>query len=120
MSTGAILLLTLEPTTPILIVAGLLSGAGGGLTITPLIVEMSRRSADADRGSAFSLLSAANAAALAIGSIGGALVVEVAGFEVAMALTLVGIATGAVIALLDQGLGRTPIAEPHAAAAPGS
>jgi MFS family permease len=118
-STGAILLLALPPTTPILVVAGFLSGAGGGLTITPIIVELSRRSADADRGSAFSLLSAANATALAIGSIGGALVVDLAGFEVALLATLGGMASAAVLALLDQGLGRAPLAGQRPAPSPG-
>ena len=68
----AVLVLTLPPTTPLLMVAGTLTGLGGGLVITPMLVEISRRSRDADRGSAFALFSAANAGALAIGSIGGA------------------------------------------------
>ena len=80
----AVLLLTAPPTTPSLIAAGALTGTGGGLVITPLLIELSRRSQEADRGSAFSLFSAANATALAIGSIGGALVVEAAGFPAAM------------------------------------
>ena len=41
---GAVVLLTLPPTTPLLIVAGALTGAGGGLVITPILVELSRRS----------------------------------------------------------------------------
>src|SRR4029077_5269217 len=62
LATGcAILLLTQAPTTPLLVLVGILTGAGGGLVITPLLVELSRRSRDADRGSAFSMFSAANA-----------------------------------------------------------
>ena len=118
-TSGAILLLALPPTTPLLVAAGALSGAGGGLVITPLIVELSRRSADADRGSAFSLLSAANATALAIGSIGGALVLSVAGFEVALLATLAGVLAAAILALLDDGLGRRTTVEPEAAPAGG-
>ena len=86
----AVLVLTLPPTTPLLMVAGTLTGLGGGLVITPMLVEISRRSRDADRGSAFALFSAANAGALAIGSIGGAIVLERFGFEGAMLATLAG------------------------------
>ena len=101
-------MLTLPPTTPLLIVAGMLTGVGGGLVITPLLVEVSRRSRDADRGSAFSLFSAANASALAIGSIGGAIVLDAYGFEAAMLATLAGVVGAAVIAILDEGLRRQP------------
>ena len=86
------LVLTLPPTIALLVVAGTLTGAGGGLVITPLLVELSRRSRDADRGSAFALFSAANASALAIGSIGGAIVLDAFGFEGAMLATLAGVA----------------------------
>ena len=83
------MVLTAAPATPLLVLAGMLTGVGGGLVITPLLVELSRRSRDADRGSAFSLFSAANATALAAGSIGGAFVVATSGFGVAMLATLV-------------------------------
>ena len=90
--------------------AGTLTGTGGGLVVTPLIVEISRRSLDADRGSAFSLFSAANAGALAIGSIGGAIVLDRFGFEGALLATLAGIACAGLLALLDSGLRRRPSA----------
>ena len=102
------LVLTLPPTNPLLILAGTLTGAGGGLVITPLLVELSRRSGDADRGSAFALFSAANASALAIGSIGGAIVLDAFGFEGAMLATLAGVAGAAALAILDRGLRRRP------------
>ena len=69
--------------------------------MTPMLVELSRRSGDADRGSAFSLFSAALAAALVIGSIGGAPIVATFGFEAALLVTLVGIAGAAAITLWD-------------------
>lgn len=100
----AVLLLALPPTTPLLIAAGVLTGLGGGLVITPILVELSRRSRDADRGSAFSLFSAANASALAIGSIGGALVVGTFGFLTAILATLAGVACAAIVAVTDRGL----------------
>jgi MFS family permease len=113
----AVVLLAQPPSTPLLIAAGVLTGAGGGLVITPLLVELSRRSADADRGSAFSLFSAANASALAIGSIGGAAIVATLGFEVAMLATLGGVTGAAVMAALDGGLHRRPAPVAEAAVA---
>ena len=76
--------------------------------MTPMLVELSRRSADADRGSAFSLFSAALAVALVIGSIGGAPVVAVFGFEVTMLLSLVGVAGAAAITVSDAALRSNP------------
>jgi MFS family permease len=101
---AAILLLTVPPTTPLLIAAGLLGGVGGGLVMTPILVELSRRSTDADRGSAFSLFSAALAAALVVGSIGGAPVIGTVGFEVAMLIGLVAVVGAAGVAAADRGL----------------
>jgi predicted MFS family arabinose efflux permease len=54
------------------------------------------------------LFSAANAGALAIGSIGGAIVLDAFGFEGAMLATLAGVAGATVLALLDGGLRRQP------------
>jgi MFS family permease len=112
----AVVILSGPPSTPLLIVAGALTGSGGGLVITPLLIELSRRSLSADRGSAFSLFSAANATALAIGSIGGALIVTTSGFGSAMVATFVAIVLAAVLAVLDPGLRRRPTggAEPAA------
>lgn len=104
----AVLVLTQPPSTPLLVGAGILTGLGGALVITPILVELSRRSLDADRGSAFSLFSAANAGALAIGSIGGAFVIGTFGFAVAMIATLFGLVGAALVAVLDQGLQTRP------------
>ena len=114
----AVLVLTLPPTTPLLIIAGSLTGSGGGLVITPLLIEVSRRSRSADRGSAFSLFSASSAAALAMGSIGGGLVIATAGFATAMLITFAAIALAAILAVLDAGLRRAPTTVPVSDAAP--
>ena len=108
MTALTIVLLALPSTTPLLVLAGLISGAGAGLVMTPVLVELSRRSGDADRGSAFSLFSAALAVALVIGSIGGAPLVATVGFEVTLLVTLVGIAGAAVLTLSDAGLRARP------------
>jgi predicted MFS family arabinose efflux permease len=110
----AVLLLALPPTTPILVIAGVLTGAGGGVVGTPLLVELSRRSADADRGSAFALFSAALAGALVLGSIGAAPIVAVAGFEAAILATLGGLLLSALVSVSDASLRRGPRRDPKA------
>lgn len=106
----AISMLLLPLTTPLLIVSGLLGGAGGGIVLTPITVELSRRSSDADRGSAFSLLSGGLAAAMTLGSIGGAPVVAVLGLSAALAMGIALIAVSMVLTIADPSLaakGRT-------------
>ena len=100
----AIGLLVLPPTTPILVLAGLLTGGGAGVILTPLLVELSHRSTDDDRGSAFSMLSAAMAGALVLGSIGVAPIIATVGFEATILVTIVGLVLATVVALLDPGL----------------
>ena len=76
--------------------------------MTPILVELSRLSADADRGSAFSLFSAALATALVIGSIGAAPIIDTVGFEVAMLAGLVAVVGAAAVAAADRGLRARP------------
>jgi MFS family permease len=102
----AIGLLLLPPTTVLLVAAGLLTGAGGGLILTPLLLEMSHLSAEEDRGSAFALFSGALAGALVLGSIGGAPIIALAGFEAAIAASIGGIACAAMLTMVDPGLSR--------------
>jgi len=95
-------LLIPPPTTPLLVAAGILGGISGGLVLTPLLLELTHRSNDADRGSAFALLSGALATALAIGAIGLAPVIAVAGFEAAMAVGILAI-VGAILITIAFG-----------------
>lgn len=114
---SAVLLLP-PATTPLLVLAGAGTGAGAGLLLTPLLVEMSRRSSEADRGSAFSLFSGALATALVIGSIGVAPLVAAAGFSAALGAAILAIVAAAFVALGDRDLARDPrrgIERPHAA-----
>ena len=120
----AVTLLLLTPTTPILILAGVLEGGGAGLVMTPVLVELSRRSGDADRGSAFSLFSAGLAVALMLGSIGGAPLIGAFGFEPVILVGLAGLAGAAGIAVTDKrlwlrpraGSGSAPPVDPGSAA----
>jgi predicted MFS family arabinose efflux permease len=100
----AIALLVVPARTPVLIVAGTLTGAGAGLILTPLLVEISRRSTDADRGSAFAMISAALAAALVLGSIGVVPIIASAGFEATILASIVGLVVASAVALADPGL----------------
>ncbi len=100
----AVGVLILPATTPLLVFAGVLTGASGGLLITPILVELSRRSDDADRGSAFSLFQASLASALVLGSIGVSPLVAAAGFEGAILATVGGLGLAAIVALSDPWL----------------
>jgi MFS family permease len=100
----AIGMLLLPLTTPILIVSGLIGGAGGAVVMTPLLLELSRRSTDADRGSAFALYSGALATAMALGSIGGAPIVALFGMSAALLLGIVLILVSLALALWDPTL----------------
>ncbi len=120
MTIASVLLLLLPPETPVLILAGFLGGAGGALVITPVLVEMSRRSSDIDRGSAFALFSGCLAAAISIGSVGASPLIAAAGFEAALVAGLGGIVAAIALALSDPALrvrggkpaGPPPVAEP--------
>lgn len=104
----AIGLLVLPASTPILVVAGALTGGGGGLVLTPLLVELSRRSGEADRGSAFSMFSAALAGALVLGSLGAVPIITAAGFEATILATIGGLALAAAVVVADGRLAGSP------------
>jgi MFS family permease len=114
---GAIGILLLPLTTPLLIVSGLLGGAAGGLVLSPVLFELSRRATDADRGSAFALYSGALAGAISLGSIGGSPVVAAFGLSAALAIgiALIGVATA--LTLTDRSL-RGVVTEVPAAEMP--
>jgi len=110
MTMAAVGMLLLPLTTELLVVSGLLGGAGGGIVLTPITVELSRRSSDADRGSAFSLLSGSLAAAMTLGSIGGAPIVAVFGLSAALAISMGLIGVSMALTIGDPSLaakGRT-------------
>ncbi|MBA2255043.1 MAG: MFS transporter, partial [Chloroflexi bacterium] len=97
-----LLLLLLPPTTPLLIAAGALSGAGAGLVLPTLLLDLTTRSDASDRGSAFALFSVAFSIGIALGSIGIAPVIDVAGFEVALAMGIAASALAAAVAVVDH------------------
>ncbi len=114
-----VLLVLVPPTTPLLVAAGALTGIGAALIVVPLMLALSERSTDADRGSAFALFSASFAAAIALGSIGTAPLIDWLGFEVLLIAAIAALFLAAAVALADRGLGQKPArtlreAEPEA------
>jgi len=93
-----------QPSTPLLIVAGVGTGIGGGFIVSPLLLEFARRSGPADRGSAFALFSVAFAAALSLGSIGGAPIVSLGGFEPAILAGMAALVAAGLLTMLDPSL----------------
>jgi MFS family permease len=104
---GVVLLLP-SPTTPVLVLAGALTGGGAAFITVPVTLTLARRSNDADRGSAFSLFSACFAGAIALGSIGSAPLIGTLGYELVLTLSLVGLGGAAAITVLDREMGAVP------------
>jgi MFS family permease len=74
-----VLLLPLE--TWVLVTAGVLNGAGAGLTIPPMLAYLSRRSDDATRGTALAYFAMAFAIGMIVGAAGGGLAYDAVGFS---------------------------------------
>ena len=102
------LLLFLTPTTEMLVFAGMLTGTGAAVIIIPLMLALTERSTDADRGSAFALYSASFAGALALGSIGTAPLIDALGFEALLGLGLLALVLAAFVALARQRIAQQP------------
>lgn len=98
---AALALLLPTPSTALLVIAGVGTGIGGGFIVSPLLLELARRSGPADRGSAFALFSVAFALALSLGSIGGAPIVSLGGFEPALGAGIAAVVLAGGLTLAD-------------------
>jgi MFS family permease len=98
------LLLLLPPSTPILIVAGLGTGSSGALILPAIMVEISNRSSDDDRGSGFALFSVAFSVGIAAGSIGLAPLIDTIGWQLALGAGMASLLLSGVVVLLDPSL----------------
>jgi MFS family permease len=104
---ACVLLLLIPPSTGVFVISGFFAGAGGILVIGPLLMTMSHRSTDRDRGSAFAFFYVAMALGNAIGSVGGAAFVAAGGFGLAMtSLGVTGLVLAAILTLADGGLAQ--------------
>jgi MFS family permease len=77
----AIGILTLTPSFITLMLAGIGTGVSAALLFPPILLELSKRSTDANRGTAMALYNTSFAAAVGAGSVGGALLVPRVGFR---------------------------------------
>jgi len=105
---AGLLVLLLPPTTPLLLAAGAATGIGAALIVPPVTFELSRRSDDSDRGSAFALFAVAFSVGVALGSIGIAPIFDRVGFEVALVAGIGACILAAVLAVVDPELRRQP------------
>jgi MFS family permease len=120
LTTAASLALLLLPiSTPVLVFAGLGTGAGSALVFPVLNLELNERSDASDRGSAFGLYSVAFASGVAIGSLGIAPFYRVIGFEVAMLGGVLAAVGAGIVALLDPRMRHAPRVVAVAAAGAG-
>jgi predicted MFS family arabinose efflux permease len=116
MTFAAIALLFDVPTTGALIVSGALSGVGAALIVQPLMLSLTARSTDRDRGSVFALFNASFSLAIALGTMGTAPLIASVGFGTLLAASLGALAASAVVAVLDKEL-RRPASVDEATAA---
>jgi MFS family permease len=106
-SVVSMMLLMAVPTVELLVAAGALSGTAAGLLMSPLLLELSRRSSNADRGSAFAMFAVATGAANAIGSIGGAPIIEALGFSAALVAGMVAVVVAGLVVVASPSFSRT-------------
>ncbi len=99
-------LLIPTPTTWLLAASGALSGTASGFVMSPLLLELSRRSSSADRGSAFAMFAVATGGANAIGSIGAAPIIETFGFTAALAAAMAAVVLAGVVTVTDGSFRR--------------
>ncbi|MGI9149539.1 MAG: MFS transporter [Chloroflexota bacterium] len=83
-----VILMTLSPcvlllplTDPVLVAAGLLNGTGAGITLPPMLAQLSRRSDEGTRGTGLAFFSVAFAIGIISGASGGGLLYPVLGFH---------------------------------------
>ena len=99
-------LLLLPVTTPILVLAGALTGIGSVVIVTPIYAELFTLSSANERGSAFALVSAATASGTLLGSAGLAPLVAAAGFEAAIVVAMACFVVAILVAVADSQLGK--------------
>ena len=95
----AISVLLISPSFITLLVAGVGTGLGAALLLPPILLELTKRSNVTDRGTAMALYGTSFAAAVAAGSLGGAVLVQRFGFNATLVVSLIACMAAAPIAL---------------------
>jgi MFS family permease len=90
----------------VLTVAGLLNGGGAGLTLPPMLAQLSHRSDDATRGTALAYFSVAFAVGIILGASGGGLLYPILGFHGLLSLGALLCGFGLLALLRDRFRGR--------------
>jgi MFS family permease len=88
MTAVAIGALLVAPSFVSLVLAGIGTGVSAALLLPPILLELTKRSDDRDRGTAMALYTTSFAAAVGAGSLGGTLIVEWLGFHASLVLSI--------------------------------
>ncbi|TMD83178.1 MAG: MFS transporter [Chloroflexi bacterium] len=96
----AISVLLTAPSLVTLVVAGVGTGLGAALLLPPILLELTKRSNDTNRGTAMALYNTSFAAAVGVGSLGGALLVQHFGFNATLVASLIACLAAAPVALV--------------------
>lgn len=100
LATGTgIVLLMIPASFGSLLLSGVATGAGAALMLQPILLELTKRSNESDRGTAIALYQTSFAAAVGAGSLGGAPLVQHFGFNPTLLLALVSCLASIPIAL---------------------
>ena len=97
---AAIAVLRIPPSFATLVVAGIGTGVSAALLLPPILLELTKRSDESDRGTAMALYNTSFAAAVGAGSLGGALLVDRLGFDATLVVSILSTLVAAPIALL--------------------
>jgi MFS family permease len=82
-----------------LVLAGIATGLSAALLLPPILLELTKRSTESDRGTAMALYNTSFAGAVGTGSLGGALLVPRLGFHTALTVSLISSLAAAPVAL---------------------
>lgn len=100
----------------VLITAGVLNGVGAGLTLPPMLAQISQRSDEATRGTGLAYFSVAFAVGIIVGASGGGLAYPVLGLHGLLSVAAL-LCAGGVGALLADAAALRPAAPPSVPAA---
>jgi predicted MFS family arabinose efflux permease len=87
----------------ILLTAGIGTGLGAALLLPPILLELTKRSHEGDRGTAMALYSTSFSAAVGVGSLAAAPLVARAGFGAALIISTVACLAAGPIVMMGIG-----------------